>query len=342
MSQSDANRSEVKMTHGMMQSRAQSEAPGRVLRKNRAPLAISFSAALKSFLGYLTGTQKSELTIKNYRLDLLAFEEYLKRAFPHSVQNLALLRPSDIEDYRADLTRMGFKTNTKRRKFLTVSQFLSYLSRRNRISIEHRQKLPAPARVERIPRTLESDRFVTEIRKLPEATVLDVRNKILLWTLAETGCLVSEMARIKFSQWVPDPSKSGKEYVLKMGTGKSRLIPVSADLFALVGKFKRLDRTASAHLFSGFNRFGSLEGPISPRGIEMVVKHYGSILKTLTPSAPSVSLTPRMLRHSIAMHWFRQKVPRSEIQLRLGLRSSSAFKTYEAVLKAEEAARSKT
>ena len=64
------------------------------------------------------------------------------------------LKESDIERYQEHLKAQGLKTNTRRRKLLTLGRFLKFTAGRNkRLSSLHRN-VPAPGKVERIPATL--------------------------------------------------------------------------------------------------------------------------------------------------------------------------------------------
>ncbi len=74
-------------------------------------------------------------------------------------------------------------------------------------------------------------------------------------------------------------------------------------------------------MFLGFNRFGSLGMPMSPRGVEMLVRLYGSKL-----GFPE--LTPRVFRHSIILNWFSLGISQTEIQAWLGLKTTYAFRSY--------------
>ena len=92
--------------------------------------ALSFSTALKSFLGHLEGTQKSLQTLKSYQTDLLSFESFLQK---QKLQRIALtsITPKDLERFAEFLKAKGLKTNTRRRRLLTLRKCLRYLAKRN-------------------------------------------------------------------------------------------------------------------------------------------------------------------------------------------------------------------
>src|SRR5271155_836632 len=92
------------------------------------PKALEFPKAMKSFMGYLEGTQKAAHTIKNYRLDLLAFQAFLEGATGSA--RCESLGEKELNLFHEHLQSQGLKTNTRRRKLLTAHRFVRYLSQR--------------------------------------------------------------------------------------------------------------------------------------------------------------------------------------------------------------------
>src|SRR4051812_22146947 len=97
---------------------------------------IHFPYAIRNFVGYLEGTKKAAHTIKNYRLDIEAFQDFIFQEYLGKPITLEQMSRADLERYRDFLKEKGFKTNTRRRKLLTVTQFLNYLSKRKKLGPE--------------------------------------------------------------------------------------------------------------------------------------------------------------------------------------------------------------
>jgi site-specific recombinase XerD len=286
----------------------------------------SFPEAIRSFVGYLEGTQKSIHTIKNYQLDILAFQDFIYQEYSKKIISPLDIMPEDIARYRQNLQKKGFKTNTRRRKILTVSQFLGYLSKRNKVPLELAKKIPAPHKIERIPFTVPAEKLLDQIKNLPVSTPIQARNRVLLWTLAETGCLVSEVTEFRFDQWIAAQlGESGHSHPRLQIFGKfPRSIPVSTELLQAVQDL-RPSQSQDPWLFQGFNKFGSLGGPISARGVELLVKSYA-------PQLGYPGLTPRTFRHSVIIYWFAAGMSQKEVQTRLGLRTTYAFRSYATLI----------
>jgi site-specific recombinase XerD len=287
-------------------------------RKSSSKGKITFPYATRSFIGYLEGTHKSTLTIKNYRLDIQAFQDFLVNRYSGKAIQIHQITRKDLDAYREHLKTEGFRINTRRRKILTVTQFMQYLARRKKMAPEIASKVPAPHKVERVPFTAPSRQLVQAIQSIPARTLLDLRNRCLLWSLAET-------VELRYHQW---EKKAPNTAVLHI-TGKfSRTLPVSVELLTEIQTLQtKAGANLSAPVFIGFNKFGPLGGrPMTPRGVELLVKHYGPIL-----GFPK--LTPRTFRHSVILQWFEDGIPQSTVQSWLGLKTTYAFRSYVPLLK---------
>ena len=153
-------------------------------------------------------------------------------------------------------------------------------------------------------------------------SAIEGRNRVLLWTLAETGCLVSEIGKARFDNFV----KEDGGHFLQIDGKAPRKVPVSGALFGAVQKLLEESASRSPWVFLGHNKFGSLGGPISPRGVELLVQSFAQ-------RARFEAMTPRTFRHSAVMHWFRQGLEPDEVQKRLGLKSKYAFRAFQSVIK---------
>jgi site-specific recombinase XerD len=298
----------------------------RAVKKSQSKL--EFSKALKSFVGYLEGTQKAAHTIKNYRLDLLAFHAFLEKQSPKKPIRCETLGENDLNAYHEFLRSQGFKTNTRRRKLLTAHRFVRYLSQRNQLLVEAPHKLPAPHKIERVPFTVSQKALIKAIQELPLTSILERRNRALLWTLAETGCLVSEVVQLRFEHW---SSQNGKAQLSIPGKA-ARTLSVSSELLDDIESLRDVSKNQSA-IFLGFNKHGPLGAPMSARGVELLVRFYSARLGV-------GELTPRTFRHSAVIGWFEQGVSQDEIQKRLGLRTAYAFRNYAPLLKSSSSATS--
>jgi site-specific recombinase XerD len=289
------------------------------MAQHRAPKKLTFAYASRSFVGFLEGTGKSAHTIANYRQDLGLFERFVSRRLSRKPLLVDQLTLRDLRAYAESLRAEGFQDNTRRRRLLTVRRFFEYLTRRGKLSVDLGKRVPAPHKIERIPRVQDAELLLGRVRGLEAEGLLALRNKVLLATLLETGCLVSEVARLQFDHWDFETAS------LAVSGKSARRIPVSQVLLAEVASLR--ERTSGKFLFLGFNRFGPLTSvPVSPRGVELLVRAYADRLG-------SPELTPRMIRHSVVVAWARRGVEQKQIREWLGLRTDYAFRAYAPLLK---------
>ena len=284
---------------------------------------LTLSGGLKSFLGYLEGTQKSSNTIKNYKLDIQCFLDFVSNQYPGKNIEVNHISRLDIENFRKELQKQGLMNNTRRRKILTVTQFLVYLAKRKKVSQSLSRKVVAPHKVEKVPFTLSTEALIQVIQALPLSTFLEERNRLVLWVLAETGCLVSEVSALKFDQF---QASSKKQCFVEFYGKFKRTVPISFQLYEAVGGFQKREGSHESWIFLGFNKHGNLGHPITDRGVELLVKAYAKKLGSL-------EMTPRILRHSAVIFWHRQGLQIPEIQARLGLKTTYAFRAYEPLFK---------
>jgi integrase/recombinase XerD len=290
--------------------------------------SATFATSLKSFLGYLEGTEKAAHTIKSYRLDILAFQKFLEKSGSTPAIALSDLTERDLARYAAEMKEEGLKTNTRRRRLITVQRFLGFLVKRKKLDERLGSKIAAPHKIERVPLTVDASDLMMAIGGMPETTLLDLRNKALLWTLAETGCQVSEVAKLTYESYSRVRGKSAK---IEFPGKNARELPVAPGLVELVERLEHRAATsprgASDCLFTGFNKSGSMGHPITSRGVELLVRAYADPF-----GMPG--LTPRTFRHSRVLQWLSEKMPEAEIQKRLGLKTAYAFRVYGPILQA--------
>lgn len=297
--------------------------PGKKKSKKSAS-SLGFTAALRSFLGHLEGTGKASHTVASYRFDLQSFDEYLRdQKHTAGMSNVRSIARKDLERFHDWLKQNGQKTNTRRRKLMTVRKLMQYLTARKKLDLDIGRKLPAPEKVERVPVTLDATALRKSVLEKDGSSHLRLRNTVLLLTLLETGASVSEVAKLR---WSMIDFQAGTLRFL----GKSeRDLPMSSELTSRFAKLRTHAVDSDDLCFVGFNRYGPVRlGKksigITSRGVEMLVKGFCEDLGFS-------EITPRTIRHSAVVAWFRAGVAEPEIQKRLGLKTAYAFRIYQPI-----------
>lgn len=294
----------------------------RVVKKSQRPRQTTFASISKSFMGYLVGTQKAAHTITNYRSDLTMFESFLKEQ-SHSDGPISIdkLTQRDFERYAEYLKAKGFKTNTRRRKLLTIRKLFRFLKSRNRVSVDIASRVATPFKLEKLPEFEPYDILLAAIHALPAQNDLDRRNRLLLWVLLETGCLASECGKILTDGLGIVSNGAEARTILQIQGKNAREVHISEPLYRELQCFIKEAHRKPGPIFSGFNKFGSLGGAISSRGVELVVERFARHHRFQ-------AVTPRSIRHSCVVEWMKQGLDSETIQKYLGLRSQYAFRIY--------------
>ncbi len=308
---------------------------------------MAYAAALKSFTGHLEGSGKSGHTVASYAYDLQSFAEFMQKSRgSKQVLDLKSVSRKDLERFHDWLKTNGQKTNTRRRKLMTVRKLMNYLTVRKKLDLDIAKRMPAPEKIERVPETIALDAYREKLATLPQESLLALRNQSLLALLSDTGCSVSEASKLRWSAvslphavQLRDPvglakvafsGKSERECGLTPKTA-SAFLKLRAEALRLAGTTSEKD-IADEVCFVGFNRHGPIRiGKkslgITSRGIEMLVKSVSEALGFK-------GVTPRTLRHSAVVEWFRGGVRENEIQRRLGLKTAYAFRIYQPIFNA--------
>jgi len=280
---------------------------------------LTFAYVMKSYTGYLRGTEKAEHTIASYQSDLRLFERFVHEKLSRNPVMVDDLNLSDLKKYAEYLRSAGFHDNTRRRRILTVKRLFEYLTRRGNLDLDLARIVPAPHKVEKVPRVVHAGELLARVKELKAESLLQCRNRTVLWALLETGCLVSEAAKIRASDF------DSESRVLNIRGKNARPVPISRDLLKAVQELK--NRTGSDILFVGFNRHGPMtQTAMTPRGVELLVRAHEPVLG---------DVTPRMIRHSVVVQWAKEGHPREKIRDWLGLKTDYAFRAYAPLLPPE-------
>ncbi len=290
----------------------------RLMSSSQISRGVSFSYAIRSFTGYLRGTGKAEHTIASYQSDLRLFERFVHEKLSRKRIELTDLSLADLRRYAEYLRAEGFHDNTRRRRLLTVRRLYRYLEKRGRLEVDLGRRVAAPHKVERVPKIVSVEELLCAVRGMSSETLLAARNRALLWTLLESGCLVSEVGGLRWEHF------DAESHEVRVPGKSARSIPISQDLLEAIEDLHQRNGGKNP-LFTGFNRHGPVRGlPMTSRGVEMVVKAHRALLG---------KATPRMLRHSVVIHWASLGHDQETIRKWLGLRTDYAFRAYAPLLR---------
>ena len=269
---------------------------------------LSFLQITKSYFGFLTGTGKSIATIGSYKGDLSLFESFLRE----KELNFFHIQPRHFKTYLVWLEKQGLKTNTKRRKLITAKSLVRYAVSRKKIPASALPLFPMPDRLERLPWVPQFSDWEKILEALPADTNLQIRNRLIVLLLGETGLPVAEICRLRWDQW--------KDTSFAVEGKYPRSVNVSVQVQALMKKWRSLH--TGKHLFPGYNRHGISSEKMTPRGVELFFRH-------LSKKTGYRALKPKTLRHFAVAQWIREGKSDGEVQKLLGVSKTYSLQPYK-------------
>ena len=280
-------------------------------------MSIGFDRSKKTFLGFLQARGKSIHTIRNYDCDLREFGAFCDR-YSLDFQKLSL---KDFEEFHKNLQERGLRSNSRRRKLMTVKFFLRYLSGRMDLSLVGVEKLIPPEKVEKPPK-LPSLAELKDLYKIQPSTPIGTRNKVLIQLLLETGMLVSEALLLQKR----DITFLTQRAALSVSGKRARTLTVSSHCSKLL---KRLiaETPKGVFLFYGYTKAGPNAEKLTSRGVEILFKAWSTQLGIYP------SIHPRTLRHVFVIQKLALGTSEKDIMIALGLKTPYAFRVYQELFK---------
>lgn len=275
------------------------------------------------FLEYLQFQRNySAHTLRNYRSDLLEFDDYLTQGGQDAPLHPGQIDHISIRDFLGHLHQKGNARTSIARKLAAIRSFFRYLYSEGKIPANPARLVHSPRLPERTPRFL-SVREVETILELPDTdTDRGMRDRAILELLYASGLRISELVGINLEDL------SLKQHVTKVyGKGKKeRLVPFGKKAEQALRRYleKRgtlLGRQRTAREPNAL--FLNLRGSrISARSVERNLKEY------IKKSALLLNVHPHLFRHSFATHLLNNGADLRCIQELLGHENLSTTQRY--------------
>jgi len=259
-------------------------------------------------------------SISNYQRDLIHFCKFLgdrRKAIANAERD-------DVRAFLAALYQRGMSAQSVARHLISVRNFFRFLAKEGRRPSDPTADVDAPKLDQRLPRYLSAEEVETLLGQPDTSTPLGLRDKAMLEVLYATGMRVSELVRLRCSDF-----EAGLGVVRCLGKGnKERLIPVGKSALRAVEAYWQVGRPAMCKNGQGPFLFLNRRGePLTRVGFWKILAGYGPRAGILIP------LTPHLVRHSFATHLLERGADLRSIQLMLGHSDISTTQIYTHVLK---------
>ena len=285
-----------------------------------AELIETFIEALKSQKGY------SQHTVRNYRIDLGQFHDFLKeKAGPRGEEEAEPLIESvdfpTIREYFGTLFGR-YKRSTIARKLSAVRSFFAFLEKKGMVGVNPSADVSAPKREKYIPAHLPVDEMFRLLDRPDVTRPLGKRDRAILEVLYSCGIRVSELtgldvAHVDFAQ----------RLVKVLGKGnKERIVPVGREALKTLEDYLEETSTLRKRIYGDKQAsplfLNARGGRLTSRSVGKLVKRYGR------EGTLMLDISPHALRHTFATHLLDGGADLRAVQELLGHVSLSTTQKY--------------
>lgn len=240
----------------------------------------------------------SDYTIKNYKLDLTLFFDFLNK----SNINYLYLNKDNVLAYLKYLDKMNLKNSTISRRISALRTFYNYLMNEGLINSNIFLNVKNPKLEKKLPNYLNYTEMEELLESIDIKTDEGLKRRLLIEMFYSTGCRVSEIINIK----VKDIDFLNKKIRI-MGKGSKERIVYYGDYAK-----KYLDKYLSKGLDKDYLFVNKHGDKYTVEEIELIVK---DIMKHLSIKT---HVTPHTLRHTFATHLLNNGADIRSVQELLG------------------------
>ena len=289
------------------------------------------SSYLRTFLEYIEIEKgRSPLTIRNYEFYLQRFIDWAKDPDPKAISNDLIHR------YRLYLNRLEnreqgtLRKTTQNYHLIALRSFLRFLERRD-VPTYSPEKIELAKQGTREVSFLETE-DLERLLKMPDLSemrpILQARDKAILELFFSTGMRVSELASLKRDQI----NLKRDELSIRGKGDKLRIVFLTARSRSAIKGYLDLREDENEALFIRHDRaapnpddvddMNKEVGPLTPRSIERLVRHYA------TAAGIPKKVSPHTLRHSFATDLLVNGADIRSVQSLLGHSSITTTQIY--------------
>jgi integrase/recombinase XerC len=281
---------------------------------------ISLATAVARFLQYLRAERNaSDLTIKSYREDLQALQQYLTQARGQcpAVGEITTL---DLRGYLSSLHKVGYAKTTVARRLASLRSFFRFGVREGWSQANPAKPLRNPRKERSLPHFLSAEEIDRLLAAPSAKDASGLRDRAMLETLYSAGLRVSELAGMNLADLDFDAG-----VVTIRGKGRKERL-------ALLGR----PACKALQQWLGVRRVSEKEpkGPLSPVfvnkfGRRLTTRSIARVLeKHLKRTGLDQRTTPHTLRHSFATHLLDRGADIRSVQELLGHKSLGTTQIY--------------
>lgn len=237
-----------------------------------------------NFAQFLTESERSTYTIKNYLCDLDSFTLWLKSK-GNKVFAPTLITPTDLREYKYYLDEtLQLKPQSINRKLSSLRSFLNWALKEGYFPDNRLPHIPQP-----IKEQASAPKWLDRLSQHSLCRVVEKNRKIrdiaIVKLLLNTGLRVSELCALTWNDIKISPKK-GRLSVNHGKGAKRRIIPLNKDARSvLIELGYHKNKGSEGRVFIG------QRGAMTPRGIESTLRKY-------VKQTNLEEVSPHQLRHT--------------------------------------------
>ncbi len=261
---------------------------------------------ISQFIEYLQTKKYSVNSIQNHRLDLLRFKKWLESNTNSSLPQLQRLTAEHIQTY-ATVLEETVKPRTVARHLSSLRLFFDYLEQQGLIGVSPLDLIKFPEIEYTPPEMLSPDEIIALLEAPSLNHYLGLRDRALLELSYSSGLKIKELLNLDIEDLFLDLG------FLKVRGKRERMVPVTSKAIEILTTYLN-----TARLPRLLNKNDSCLFP-NRNGVRMTRIGFWNIVKKHARRAGiQTNITPRMLRHSFAMHLIQSGMDLTSIKLLFG------------------------
>ncbi|MDD3383450.1 MAG: site-specific tyrosine recombinase/integron integrase [Bacilli bacterium] len=262
----------------------------------------------------------SLLTIKAYKNDILEFSKFLSKE--KDAYNISDIDKKDVYYFVANLLAKNNKRRTIARKVSSLRNFYKFLLKNEFVLFNPFKDIETQKYEKALPSFLPIEQ-IKELINIDISTngSINQRNQAIIHLLYSCGLRVSELVNLH----IGDINEVQRTLFIKGKGNKERLCVINDFSLNFIKKYINEGREELVKKNDSINDnviVNTKGKPITSRGIEMIVKKMGYMMKQ------PKDIYPHMLRHSFATHLMDNGMDIRSVQVLLGHESLSATQVY--------------
>lgn len=271
---------------------------------------------IAQFLEYLQTKKYSNNSIVSHRLDLLRFAEWLEADGEITHHQLMKIELATIDAY-ADALAKSVKPRTVARHLSTLRLFFDFLEEQGVVRTSPMVLVQFPEIQYAPPEMLSTEEIVRLLEAPSLSHYLGMRDRALLELAYSSGLKVKELLNLDVDDLFLDLG------FLKIRGKQERMVPVTSKAIEVLKAYLETARLP---------RLLNKENPClfpNRNGVRMTrIGFWNMVKKHARRAGITTNITPRMLRHSFAMHLIQSGMDLSSIKLLFGYTRLDAAAQY--------------